>query len=141
MIFRDLCNTGSMKKFIIILLTTFYLGVSSGATVHFHYCMGELMNWSLTHDTASKCSNCGMEKGNSKNCCKDEHHKLELKESPKVPAIVYDFNLSALHLLPVPFMGPAELFTTSTARSIVLSESPPRAGATSAFIRNCNFRI
>ncbi|WP_200864732.1 hypothetical protein [Arcticibacter svalbardensis] len=39
-----------MKKFFVTLFVVFYLGVSSGATMHFHYCMGQLVDMGLEMD-------------------------------------------------------------------------------------------
>jgi hypothetical protein len=38
-----------MKKFITAILAVLYLGTSSGATIHMHYCMGKLAEWGLGH--------------------------------------------------------------------------------------------
>ena len=35
-----------MKKAIVSILAVLYLCSSAGATVHLHYCMGKLVNWS-----------------------------------------------------------------------------------------------
>ena len=51
-----------MKKFITAILAVLYLGTSSGATIHMHYCMGKLADWGLGHQNSKTCGNCGMEK-------------------------------------------------------------------------------
>lgn len=130
-----------MKKFIITILAVFYLGVSSGATVHLHYCMGKLIDWSFSHEEANECSNCGMEQGNSKNCCKDQHHKLTVKDSPKASIIVYHFNTWGLDIPLTAYKQLADLYIDSTEQDDLYIHSPPRTQATPAFIRNCNFRI
>ena len=64
-----------MKKFVTAILAVLYLGTSTGATVHMHYCMGKLADWGLGHNKSKTCGNCGMEKSEEKDngCCKDEH--------------------------------------------------------------------
>ena len=38
-----------MKKTIIAIVAFFYLVISSGFTVHIHYCMNKLAGWGLFH--------------------------------------------------------------------------------------------
>ena len=130
-----------MKKFILTILAIFYLGVSSGATVHLHFCMGKLIDWSILPDEADECSNCGMEKGNSADCCKEQEHKITVKDSPKASAIVYYFNTLGLNIPPTVYSDTRILYGDSLALKGVYSDSPPRTQAISVFIRNCTFRI
>ncbi len=130
-----------MKKFIVTILAIFYLGASSGATVHVHYCMGELIAWGISDDETDDCSNCGMEKGNSEDCCKDEHHKLTLKDSPKASPVVYEFNSPGIGTPSIGTFAYAPLSVATVVEKQLLIESPLRTQATPAFIRNCNFRI
>lgn len=64
-----------MKRLLVIILALCYLCLSTGITVHTHYCMGKLVGSSLIEqDEDHHCSHCGMDKKSSKNgCCKDEH--------------------------------------------------------------------
>lgn len=64
-----------MKRLFVIILALSYLCLSTGITVHTHYCMGELVGSSfIEQDEDHHCSHCGMDKKSSKNgCCKDEH--------------------------------------------------------------------
>jgi hypothetical protein len=55
-----------MKRTLLTILAIFYLGVSSGATVHFHYCMGELVSWGLAKQAGKVCDFCGMSKTTAK---------------------------------------------------------------------------
>lgn len=130
-----------MKKFIVTFLAIFYIGASSGATVHVHYCMGKLIDWGLSDSEANDCSNCGMEKSKSEDCCKDEHHKLTLKDSPKPSPVVYEFNSPGIGIPSVVAFSYAPLAVEIVVEKQVLTESALRTQATPAFIRNCNFRI
>ena len=47
-----------MKKFITAILAVLYLGTSSGATIHMHYCMGKLADWGLGHKNSKTCGQC-----------------------------------------------------------------------------------
>ena len=130
-----------MKKFVITILAVFYLGVSSGATVDIHYCMGQLIDWGISQDETEKCNNCGMEKGISSDCCKDQQHKLTIEESPKASAIVYYFNILGLNNPHTVYSYSRILFSDHLAEIGVYSDSPPRTRSIPAFIRNCTFRI
>lgn len=130
-----------MKKFVITILALFYLGVSSGATVDIHYCMGQLIDWSISQGETEECANCGMEKGISEDCCKDQQHKLSVKESPLISKVVYHFNTLGVKIPSTNYKKLAEGFEISTEENKVVSNSPPRTQATAAFIRNCSLRI
>ncbi len=130
-----------MKKLIITILAIFYLGVSSGATVHFHFCMGELVDLNISPDKAHKCSTCGMDKARSKNCCKDQHQKLEVKDSTKASQIVYHFNLTGKETPLSSYRELEEVYLYSISENKTIGNSPPRTQATPVFIRNKNFRI
>lgn len=130
-----------MKKFVITILAIFYLGASSGATVHLHYCMGQLIDWGISQSENKTCNNCGMEKGNSKDCCKDQEHKITVKDSPKASATVYYFNTLALPIPLTVYRDPRILYGDPLAVIGVHGDSPPRTQAIPVFIRNCTFRI
>lgn len=76
-----------MKKIFAAILFVLYFASSSGATIHIHYCMNELVGFSLNSQNESNglCSYCGMEKGKLlkhtgkpvRDCCNE--HKLSLK--------------------------------------------------------------
>lgn len=68
-----------MKKAVVILLMLIYGSATMGATVHMHYCMNELVGWSLLHDENEACGKCGMEEKDKGGCCKDEHKHFKLK--------------------------------------------------------------
>jgi len=131
-----------MKKLLITVLAIFYLGVSSGATLHFHYCMGELIEWGLSNDLSEKsseCSNCGMKKGVSEDCCKDQKQEYKLKESQKTPVIIVQPNVFALATPNIPDF--TQIILSTPANLNPESNAPPRTLKTAVFIRNCNFRI
>lgn len=131
-----------MKKLLITVLAVFYLGVSSGATVHFHYCMGELIEWGLSNNTsegADDCSNCGIKKGVSENCCKDQKQELKLKESQKAPLSLYQAKIFVVEPILYHEFQVKTLSPISEQHSFI--NAVPRTGKTSVFIRNCNFRI
>jgi hypothetical protein len=67
-----------VKKTAVILLMLIYGAATMGATVHQHYCMNELVGWSLWHSDNDECGRCGM-KADKTGCCKDEHQHFKLK--------------------------------------------------------------
>lgn len=131
-----------MKKFLITLFAVFYLGVSSGAILQFHYCMGQLTDWGLSNDTtqnAGNCSNCGMNKGNSEDCCTDKKQEFKVKESQTAQVNSCQVQVFALESISYPVLP--ELALTGASDLISGNKAPPRAQRIPVFIRNCNFRI
>ena len=64
-----------MRQFLAILLSIFYLVLSTGAAINMHYCGGELDSVQINSNPVSCC--CGnMEMSN--NCCQDEEFILDL---------------------------------------------------------------
>lgn len=131
-----------MKKFVVTILAFLYLSAAVGVTVHFHYCMNELVNWGLWHSNNKKCGKCGMEKSHEKNngCCKDEHKQVKLENDHKGSATYQLTELGSI-ILPVPvFEIPHINFLTVTEQNPV-SHAPPRSDDIAVYIRNCVFRI
>ena len=69
------------KKIIIFLLAIFYINVSMGIGVQFHYCMGKMVSMAFGHDTDhnNTCGDCGMDTKESA-CCKDESVLLKVQD-------------------------------------------------------------
>lgn len=132
-----------MKKILLAILSILYLGTSTGATVHMHYCMGKLANSSLMHDDAANCSKCGMKKAKEKDngCCKDEQKFVKNdKDQKNVVSLVFQFNT------------PAQECTNSTIRLVSIStqtvceeypvsNAPPRTCKTAIYIQKRSFLI
>jgi ABC-type ATPase with predicted acetyltransferase domain len=131
-----------MKKLFATFLAILYISVSSGATLHFQYCMGQFVKVTLWHDNKKKCEACGMAKSNKshKNCCKDKHQHLQIEKDQKhsrytAPACYFLVSKTA----GTQYHTPDFLAYVITKFSI--GQAPPIAGNTPVFIRNCNFRI
>jgi hypothetical protein len=75
-----------MKRWLISIRALVYLALTTGFTVHMHYCMDELIGATLwhDHDGTHKCDNCGMERASGNDCCKDIHKvvKADDEHSP-----------------------------------------------------------
>ena len=130
-----------MKKLVLTILTIFYLGVSSGATVHFHYCMGQLIEWGLSETNAEECSSCGRKESETEKCCKDQSQQFKVEKSQKAAPSAYEFNLPQLDLSLASFIETPQIFSSFLREEHYLSIQPQRTQTIPAFIRNCNFRI
>ena len=126
-----------MKKVFALILSLVYLTSSVGATVHLHYCMDKLVNWSL-NDEGNKCKKCGMEKDG--NCCKDENKfvKNSLDQS----------TTSAIQILQAPaiddhisLINVDENYSFSYIHEYPTSHAPPIKTGVDILVLNCVFRI
>lgn len=132
-----------MKNLQVAILISIYLSASIGATVHLHYCMGRLVDWSLFLDKSATCGKCGMSRGEAKDkgCCKDEHKKLKIEIDQKmvktatgmIPWLEVDI---PCYCIEYPY-NPA--FSERYANPI--SHAPPRESGIALYIRNCVFLI
>lgn len=131
-----------MKKFLVSIFAVFYLGIASGATVHFHYCMGELLSWGFTEVKSNSCDNCGMKKSSSEaeNCCKDEAKQIKVEKAQKaetnihfgkLPPVIVSNSFSQAKIAAIPVVSKAHPF----------SHAPPQTRKEPVFVLNRNFRI
>ncbi|RZL33402.1 MAG: hypothetical protein EOO96_12245 [Pedobacter sp.] len=132
-----------MKKFFLTFMAFFYLAVTSGAGVNLHYCMGELVDWSLTDSQKHACDFCGMEKkkATEKSCCKDVQHQAKVDQAQKANAQIYKFEQVAFI---VPQVKPIETYLFPVAQDFLQearSNAPPLRQQTPIFIKNCTYRI
>lgn len=131
-----------MKKLIIAILSILYIGTASGATVQLHYCMGDLVKWSIGDNDSNACDNCGMEKNGKgdNDCCKDEQKQIKLEKDQKVAE---SFQVMQLIATAVPLSSVVYTLphVTSETEENPRSNAPPLTDAISHYIRNCTFRI
>lgn len=131
-----------MKKLIITILAIFYLGSSSGATLHVHHCMGKLVEWGLSDnslDDEGNCTNCGMKQGNSELCCKSQKQEFKLQDSYKAPLNVLQIHSFAI--IPPSYFELQLLRNPKAYQPDKIVFLVPKLGKAPAFLRNCNFRI
>lgn len=133
-----------MKKFLAFILSILYMGSSTGATFHMHYCMDELKEVRLWHGKTLKCDNCkvGMKKACSrKKCCRDEHKTVKLEKDQKATENLFHFMQAPA--MPVPFAcaGLAQTQPVSAPEAYPVSNAPPRKGKVHPHILYCTFRI
>jgi len=132
-----------MKKLVVAILAILYMGVSTGATLHLHYCMGKLIGWDLGHKEGDACGSCGMKKGLSENkgCCKDEHKQIKLDNDQKmVESMLQLMHASGAVILPVYGLLP-ESRPVSFAVAYPVSHAPPRSSGIERYILHRHFRI
>ena len=132
-----------MKKFITAILAVLYLGTSSGATIHMHYCMGKLADWSLSVSKSKSCPKCGMEKSHKadNDCCKDEHKFLKDDSAQKLT----ESNLQLLQLfsvaIPTTYTELPTVGFPSVTEENPISHAPPRTHGVAIYIFKRSFLI
>lgn len=132
-----------MKKTLLTILAIFYLGVSSGATVHFHYCMGKLVSWGLEKQSRKVCGFCGMPKAESKkkSCCKDVEQQAKVGKSQKANQTVFKFEqFSTAVILPELYVNYQAVIPVKITRE-ALSNAPPDGQQIPVYQKNCTYRI
>ena len=133
-----------MKKFIVSILAVLYLGSSSGATIHLHYCMGKLVEWGLWHKKSDKCSKCGMEmanKGTGKDCCKDEHKQIQIDKDQKTVENTFQLAQFSGIALDSGFIIYQDTVISSVTEKYPKSNAPARSREQPLFLLNCIFLI
>lgn len=132
-----------MKRALLTLLAIFFLSVSSGATVHFHYCMGKLVDWGLSAPQQEQCGLCGMSKKQVKknSCCKDDYKQAKIDNSKKIATTIYQFNPPIV--INNATLGEANklIALPNQLNKAVYSNAPPEQERVPIFIRNCTYRI
>lgn len=131
-----------MKKIIVTIFAFLYLAVSSGATVHLHYCMGKLVKWELFHKKDNgKCSKCGMAKSSSKDgCCKDENKLVKIEKDQRVAEAACSVQLFSV-AISVSFVETPVVPVLFVTKACPVSNSPPRSPLVAVYIRNCSILI
>lgn len=129
-----------MKKLLTAIFAVLYLIISSGFTLHFHYCMGKESGWSLFHINKNKCSICGMPKSHSKGCCKDETKTVKFSSDQKTTDQSGTKILQLTTLTGFPVAEISSSIPQIEYRNLN-NLSPPHWRSVSVFIYDCSFRI
>lgn len=134
-----------MKKLLTLLLAVFYMGTSTGATFHMHYCMEKLVEVQLWHGDAEKCGKCKAKhqhnKQCTKKCCKDEHKTVKLEKDQKMTENTVHLMQLVAVTAPVSYPVLQDIHTFSLAAAYPVSNAPPRSSKVHPHILNCTFRI
>ena len=107
-----------------------------------HYCMGRLVDLSITVDDSERCPECGMDKEDEeqKGCCKDEHQEIKVKDHHKASLFLWD-GTQFIGTLTTTFYDLPDVFAPSVEHEHPLSHAPPRHGKIDFYILNRSFRI
>jgi len=132
-----------MKKTLLTIIALFYLGISSGSTLHFHYCMGELVSWGLEKQSTALCELCGMPKSQSKgkSCCQDQQQETKVDQSQTASQHVYQFNPPFQAIIPAVFFLDYAVEVPVKITREALSNAPPDGLKVPVFLKNCTYRI
>lgn len=132
-----------MKKFLTLVLTFLYMGTSTGATFHMHYCMGKLVDVDLWHSEVKKCSKCGNDQSTicAKKCCRDEHKTVKLEKDQKVTEHAVHAMQQTAIATPVSFANSPQAHIVSLVEEYPVNNAPPRSSKVPAHILNCTYRI
>ena len=128
-----------MKKILTSILAIFYLSFSVGATIHLHYCMDKLVNWSLSKEDGDECEKCGMEKDGG--CCKDEHTVIKNNIDQKVAESAIQLIQMTAVAAPAAFIYSSEHYFSSLIKEYSTSHAPPRNNGVGIYILNSVFRL
>jgi hypothetical protein len=130
-----------MKKIIVAIFAIFYLAISSGFTLHMHYCMNKLADWGLSQSNSGTCSKCGMKKTDKKNkgCCKDEHKFVKNDSDQKIAEA--GLQMVKVVALPVSLFEIFPIDFPSVTEKNPLSHALLRRNGVAVYIRNCVFLI
>ncbi len=131
-----------MKKFLLGILTIFYFGVSTGATMQVHYCMGKIIDFDLVNKDSDHCHKCGMKKTNgTKGCCHDEQTVIKItSDQNSTDAAYQSVQLTSVAVLKHYEELPAILVSSLTENNTVTNFLFRDSGV-AVYIRNCVFRI
>ncbi len=132
-----------MKKFIIVIVAILYIGTSTGATIHFHYCMGKLVNWNLRNIPNERCGGCGMKishQSKKNGCCKDEYKQIKNDKDQKLTQ-THLLLTQPVYIAPLTYQSAFLFISHSTiCETNEVSNGPPQSWVP-IHIRNCIFLI
>ena len=129
-----------MKKYLLVILTILYIGVSSGIILNIHHCMGKIVEVELwQNDTCPSCK----EKKQPDHCCSTKTQLIKMtvdQDIYQVPAI--DYTPVTLSLL---FNKPDLLVLSEASESGLphpyYNTPPDECNGTERCILNCSFLI
>lgn len=131
-----------MKRALIAIFALLYITTSMGTTVHMHYCMGQLSDWSLVHNESTSCSSCGMQKTKKNNgCCKDEQKYIKNHTDQKVAETSFHVPEIPSFDIPHPYCEISHPCFITMKGQHATSHAPPQNSSLAIYIRNCIFRI
>ena len=132
-----------MKKFFTAILAFLYIGTSTGANIHVHYCMGKMAGWGIGHNEAKTCGKCGMQQSVKKvnDCCKDENKFIKNDTDQKTAEATFKMGQVIAVAMPVAFFEIPAADISSVTEQNPISHAPPPHSGVAVYIRNCVFRL
>ena len=139
-----------MKRFFAALLAILYLTLSSGASVHAHYCMGKMAGAKLSHaaaegDEGHTCALCGMKKASGNGgCCHDEETTFKASDTEQGSIsgpVIFSQPALVLPLVAGSIQDKRALRQSSPASGLWANGPPIRPLSCPIYIRVCSFRI
>ena len=128
-----------MKKILVSILALLYLASSVGTTVHLHYCMDQLINWSLSNKEGDECGKCGMDKDGG--CCKDENKFVKNNVDQKVTEPVAQLIRVEAVGAPVGLIYLSEYYFSSLNQEYPIRHAPPPSNGVGIYLLHRVFRI
>ena len=102
-----------------------YGSATMGTTVYIHYCMNELVGWSLLNDKDGTCGKCGMAEENKGGCCKDERKHFKLKVDQQKAKVSHLIALNIFPALLVPIVDFDIHSCSNITKTYPTSHAPP----------------
>ncbi len=131
-----------MKKLLLTILAFVYLGVSTGATIHIHYCMGKLVNVGLIDKSSARCDKCGMAtKQQGKGCCHDEQHFVKVEKDQNTATAAYQLMQLPSFAVTTNYFELSQISIGAFVQEHPVSNGPPVKRLIPIFLLNRNFRI
>ena len=129
-----------MKKIVVTILIVLYFPTSIGATIRMHFCMGELISWSLnTQKENGKCSKCDMKC--KQGCCEEKSQVVKIDKDQKLAKASFEFSKLIFQVEPTIYQKWQALIISITVFDFPKANAPPDNGKVPLFVRNSAFLI
>src|SRR5688572_23489162 len=131
-----------MKRIAALILLVLYFVTSTGATLHYHYCMGEIASSSFVRDRGDQCGKCGMEiKENEDNgCCNDEQQWIKIEDDQKAGTAQIEISKLQLETIGFFFLNNYS-FASQDNDPFAAGKARLRSCELPTYLLNCVFRI
>lgn len=131
-----------MKKLIVAILSVLYLGTSAGATIHMHYCCGELDGITFSGGHKYKCGTDSRTIVSKKSCCDDRQLQVKTDGEQNKAEITQILNapFSSVAILQQQTIVIAH-YPNAILQKLFANPPPLLESSVPTYLRNCVFRI
>ena len=131
-----------MKQFAAFILLIIYFVTSTGGTINYHFCMGEVADFSFWENEEKNCGRCGMEKQESedKGCCRDERQWIKIEDDQKTNTNKLEISRLQPEAISFVFFN-NWFFASQNHHPFPESKAPLRSCELAVYLLNCVFRI